>query len=62
MAEHILDRSVWTSLTSIHAGISVVSGGARRFESDISLLPPRVMKAPKAWPIWRPLFLTMAKS
>lgn len=36
MAEHILDRPVWTSLTSSHAEFSVGAGAARRFESDIS--------------------------
>ncbi|MGJ8585154.1 MAG: GNAT family N-acetyltransferase [Marinosulfonomonas sp.] len=38
MDEHPLDRPVWTSLTSDHAGFAVMRPGAARFQADISPL------------------------
>ena len=36
MDSHILDRPIWSSLTSSHANYSIGSQRARRFETDIS--------------------------
>ena len=36
MAEHVLDRPVWTALNTVHAGLSIGSGRARRFDATIS--------------------------
>lgn len=36
MAEHVLDRPVWTALNSVHAGLSTGTRRARRFDSTIS--------------------------
>ena len=38
MTDHILDLPVWTALTGPHAAHAVGDGGARRYQSDISVL------------------------
>lgn len=38
MDEQILDRPVWSTLTSIHAPFALGEGNARRFQADISPL------------------------
>ena len=38
MADHILDRPVWSALATVHARFSLGSQNARRFQSDISPL------------------------
>ena len=38
MNEHLLDRPIWTSLGTRHAGFAVGNGLARRYPSDISPL------------------------
>ncbi|WP_172292392.1 GNAT family N-acetyltransferase [Pseudoruegeria sp. HB172150] len=36
MDEHILDRPVWSALTTVHGRFATGTGNARRFRSDIS--------------------------
>ena len=37
MADHILDRPIWNSLTTSHAPFSMGGGGARRFTENVSI-------------------------
>ena len=38
MADHILDRPVWSALATVHARFSPGSQNARRFQSDVGPL------------------------
>lgn len=38
MSEHILDRPIWSALTTVHAPFACGQGNARRFQADISPL------------------------